>query len=135
MRLAEEQGFDLVEVAPNIVPPVCKLIDYGKFQYRQRKIEQKHRQKQPHHEIKGIRLSIRTGSHDLQVKINQAEKFLRQGHTIKVSLIFRGREMAHRSLALEKMTQFSEALKTIARLEAEPKAQGYSMNMILHPLS
>lgn len=135
LKLAQERGYDLAEVAPNVTPPVCKLLDYGKYQYRQSKIEQKHRSKQHKAEIKGIRLSLRTGEHDLQVKINHAERFIKDGHTVKVALIFRGRELAHRDLAREKMFKFYEALKDKVKVEEEPKVQGHNMFMILHPIA
>lgn len=135
IKLAGEKGFDLVEVAPNANPPVCRLMDYGKFQYRQNKIDQKHRAKQLKHEMKGVRLSIRTSDHDLEVKMRQGEKFLKDGQSLKVVLIFRGREMAHKDLAREKMAKYFEGLKELANKEAEPKVQGYSMTMILHPIN
>lgn len=135
LKLAQERGYDLAEVAPNVTPPVCKLLDYGKYQYRQSKIEQKHRSKQHKAEIKGIRLSLRTGDHDLLVKVNHAERFIKDGHTVKVALIFRGRELAHQDLARDKMFKFYEALKDKVKVEEEPKVQGHNMFMILHPLA
>lgn len=131
LNLARERGYDLAEVAPNISPPVCKLLDYGKYLYRQNKIEQKHRSKQKS-EVKGVRLSIRTGEHDMEVKMRKAEEFLKDGHTVKLTIIFKGREMAHKDIAREKMFKFAEGLQHIAKIEEAPKSQGYTMIMILH---
>lgn len=125
---------DLVEVAPKAVPPVCKLLDYGKYLYRQRKIEQKHKKMQKQAEMKGIRLSFRIDQHDLETKIRQARGFLEERNSVKITLLFRGREAAHADLAKAKLDLFSDSLKDIAQLEDRPKRQGNSMIMILIPL-
>ncbi len=134
LSLAQESGLDLVEVSPNTHPPVCRIMDYGKFIYRQNKLDQKHRSKQKKNEVKGIRISLRTGDHDVQVKVKQAKKFLDEGNSIKVALIFRGREVTQYDLAVEKMQQIKEELKDIAKCDQEPKKQGYNLFMILSPL-
>lgn len=133
-NLAKEAGVDLVEVAPNATPPVCRLMDYGKYLYRQSKNEQKHKAKQKKHEVKGIRLSLRTDTHDMEVKIKRATKFLEQGNSLKVQLMFRGREITHFDLAKEKMEYIKEQLKDLAKVDQEPKKQGYNLIMILSPL-
>jgi translation initiation factor IF-3 len=135
LALAEEKGLDLAEVAPNVSPPVCKILDYGKYQYYQKKIETKHRKMQKKAEMKGIRLGFKTGDHDLNVKMNQAKKFLEAGNMVKVALIFRGREAMYKHLAEEKMMKFHEGLKDISVLEATPKTQGNVLIMVLTPKS
>ena len=132
--LAKENGFDLVEVSPNATPPVCRLMDYGKYLYRQNKQDQKHKAKQKKHEVKGIRLSVRTDQHDLEVKIKRARRFLEEGNSLKVALIFKGREVTHYDLAVEKMNKIKEDLKDVAKVDQEPKKQGYNLFMILSPL-
>jgi translation initiation factor IF-3 len=131
--LAEERGLDLAEVAPNVNPPVCKIMDYGKYQYHQKKVETKHRKMQKKTEIKGVRMGFKTGKHDLDVKAKQARKFLEARNMVKVSLIFRGREAMYKDLAREKMMKFYENLEDISNIEAEPKSQGNTLIMILTP--
>lgn len=132
--LAKEQGLDLVEVSPTVHPPVCKIMDYGKYLYRQKKADQKHKAMQKGTEIKGIRLSLRTDKHDLEVKIKKAEEFLKDGHSVKFALIFRGREVTHYDLGIEKMIIIRDALKDTTKVDQEPKKQGYNLIMILSPL-
>lgn len=134
IEMAKEAGLDLLEVSPNATPPVCRLMDYGKYLYRQKKIDQKHRAKQKKNEVKGIRMSLRTDSHDIEVKVKRARKFLEQGNSIKVALIFRGREVTHYDLAVKKMLVIKEALADIAKCDQHPKKQGHQMFMILSPL-
>lgn len=132
--LAKEMDVDLVEVSPTVHPPVCRLMDFGKYLYRQRKQEQKHKASQKSREVKGIRLSLRTGEHDIDVKLNQAKRFLEEGNSLKFTLIFRGREVTHYDLALEKMVTIRDSLKELAKVDQEPKKQGYNLIMILSPL-
>ncbi len=134
IELAKEAETDLVEVSPNAKPPVCRLMDYGKYLYRQKKQDQKHRAKQKKNEVKGIRISLRTDKHDIEVKVKRARKFLEQGNSIKVALIFRGREVTHYDLAKKKMLSIKDALVDVAKCDQEPKKQGYQMFMILSPL-
>ncbi len=131
--LAKEQGLDLVEVSPTVHPPVCKIIDFGKYLYKQKKQEQKQKSSQKSHEVKGVRLSLRTDNHDIEVKMNQAKKFLGEGNSLKIALIFRGREITHYDLALEKMRFIKEGLKDVAKVDQEPKRQGNNLIMILSP--
>jgi len=132
--LAKEHLSDLVEVSPTVHPPVCRIMDFGKYLYRQRKLEQKHKAAQKSREIKGIRLSLRTGEHDIEVKLNQCRRFLKDGNSLKFTLIFRGREATHYELGLAKMTFIKEALKEETKIDQEPKKQGYNLIMILSPL-
>ncbi len=133
LRMAAEAELDLVEVAPKANPPVCKILDYGKYLYRQNKIEQKHKKMQKQSEMKGIRLSLRIDQHDLETKIKQAKKFLEERNSVKITVLFRGREAAHADLAKSKLDFFYDSLKDIAQLEESPKKQGQSMIMILVP--
>jgi translation initiation factor IF-3 len=134
--LAKAQGkdVDLVEVSPNSKPPVCKLMDYGKYRYKQKKIDQKHRKMQKQTEVKGVRMGFRTDDHDIEVKRKQAERFLKARNMVKVSLIFKGRELAHVDLAKEKLKKFAEDLSELAKVEKGPKKQGNNLIMILTPL-
>lgn len=133
MKLAQEAGLDLVEVAPKANPPVCKILDYGKHLYRQNKIEQKHKKMQKTSEMKGIRLSLRIDQHDLETKIRQAKRFLEDRNSVKVMMVFRGREAAHADLAKTKLDFFVESLKDIAHVEQASKKQGNTMFLILAP--
>lgn len=134
IALAAEKETDLVEVSPNTNPPVCRLMDYGKYLYRQSKIEQKHKKTQKKVEVKGIRLSLRTGDHDLEVKARKAQEFIKERNLVKVQLIFRGRENAHESIGRAKMVRFAEMLKESVKVEEAAKRQGNSLIMILAPL-
>jgi translation initiation factor IF-3 len=134
LRLAREREMDLVEVAPKANPPVCKLMDYGKYLYRQNKLEQKHKKMQKQAEMKGIRLSLRIDKHDLETKISKARQFLEDRNSVKVQMVFRGREAAHTNLAREKLDFFAKALEDIGQLEDPPKKQGNQMIMIIVPL-
>ncbi len=123
-----------MEVAPKASPPVCKLMDYGKYLYRQKKIEQKHKKMQKQAEMKGIRLSLRIDQHDLETKIRQARGFLEDRNSVKVQLMFRGREAAHADLARQKLDFFSKSLQDVGQIEEPPKKQGTQMIMIIVPL-
>lgn len=133
LELAKAAELDLVEVAPNVNPPVCKIMDYGKFQYYQKKVETKHRKMQKKAEVKGIRLGFKTGDGDLLVKVKQARKFLEGGNIVKVTLMFRGRESMYKNLAVEKLDKFSKDLEDIALVESTPKNQSNTLIMILTP--
>jgi len=132
-RLAETATLDLVEVSPNAHPPVCRIMDYGKYLYKQKKIDQNHRKMQKQTEVKGIRISLRTGQHDLETKAKQAEKFLKDRNLVKVSLVFRGREIIHGDLGQAKLEQFQELLEEVADVDTAIKKQGNNLMMILAP--
>lgn len=134
LNLAQEAEMDLVEVAPKADPPVCKILDYGKFLYRQNKIEQKHKKMQKQTEMKGIRITFRIDTHDLETKIRQAKGFIEDRNGVKVTLVFRGREATHSDIAKKKLDLFYDSLKDIAHMEQSPKRQGNTMFMILVPL-
>lgn len=132
--MAEEKGLDLVEVSPLSRPPVCKIMDFGTYLYSQKKKEKKQKKSQKQTETKTIRLSIRTESHDLEVKAKKARQFLENRSIVKVVVLFRGREMAHGDLGEKQLRQFAQMLEDVAVIEQQPKRQGYQMTMILNPL-
>lgn len=134
LDLAREKELDLAEVSPNGNPPVCKLMDYGKYQYHQRKVDTKHKKMQKKAEIKGLRIGFKTGEHDMMTKATQAKKFLQDGSTVKLTLFFRGREAMYKDLAIAKMMNFFEVVKDIATIESPPKGQGNALIMILTPI-
>ena len=130
-NLAEEAGLDLVKIAPAAKPPVCKIVDYGKFRYDQIRKEKENRKKQKVIEIKEIRLSPNIDTNDLNTKVGAARKFLEKGNRVKVTLRFRGREMAHMGASVHILTDFAQALGDIAAIEKQPKVEGRSMTMFL----
>ena len=132
LRLAQEKDLDLVKIAPQAQPPVCKILDYGKYRFEQQKREKEAKKNQKVIEIKEIRLSLNIDTNDFNTKVNQAEKFLKAGHKIKVSIRFRGREMAHTNLGHEVQKRFAEALPD-AQVDKPPKLEGRSMQMFMSP--
>ena len=131
LKLAEEAGVDLVKIAPTAKPPVCKIVDYGKFKYEQARKEKEAKKKQKVIEIKEIRLSPNIDTNDLNTKINAAKKFITKGDRVKVTLRFRGREMAHMNSSKHILDDFAQALADIAVVEKAPKVEGRSMTMFL----
>ena len=131
MKLAEEAGVDLVKIAPSAKPPVCKIIDYGKFRYEQTRKEKEAKKKQKVIEIKEVRFSPNIDTNDLNTKAASARKFLEKGNKVKVSMRFRGREMAHIDSSRHVLTDFAESLSDIAVVEKEPKLEGRTMSMFL----
>ena len=130
-KLAQEAELDLVKIAPTAKPPVCKIIDYGKYRYEMARKEKEARKKQKTVEIKEVRLSPNIESNDLNTKINAARKFITKGDKVKVSPRFRGREMAHVQNSKHILDDFAEALSEIATVEKAPKMEGRSMTMVL----
>jgi len=131
LRLAEEANLDLVKISPNAKPPVCKIIDYGKYKYEKTRKEKDAKRKQHVVEIKEIRLSPNIDTNDLDTKINAARKFLTKGNRVKVTLRFRGREMAHMNASSHILTDFANALVDCAVVEKTPRVEGRSMTMFL----
>ncbi len=131
MRMAEEAGLDLVKIAPTAKPPVCKIVDYGKFKYEQVRKEKEARKKQKIVEIKEIRLSPNIDKNDLNTKVNAARKFLTKGDKVKVTLRFRGREMAHMNTSRHILDDFAQSVADIAVIEKAPKVEGRTMTMFL----
>ena len=130
-KLAQEAELDLVKIAPTAKPPVCKIIDYGKYRYEMTRKEKEARKKHKTVEIKEVRLSPNIESNDLNTKINAARKFITKGDKVKVTLRFRGREMAHVQSSKHILDDFAEALAEIAVVEKAPKMEGRSMTMVL----
>ena len=131
--LAEEQGMDLVKISPNATPPVCKIMDYSKFCYDQKKREKDARKNQKVVEIKEIRMSPSIDTNDFNTKVKAALKFLGDGNRVKVSVRFRGREMAHTNLGEKLLLEFAEATSEIANMEKNPKLEGRFMAIFLAP--
>ena len=131
-HLAQEKGLDLVKIAPQAVPPVCKIMDYGKYRFEQQKKEKEAKNNQRVVEIKEVRLSLNIDTHDFNTKAAQSAKFIKGGDKVKVSIRFRGREMAHTALGQEVLTRFAEAVEG-AVVEKQPKLEGRSMAMFLGP--
>lgn len=131
LALAEEAGVDLVKIAPTAKPPVCKIVDYGKFRYQQAQKEKDAKKKQHVVEIKEIRLSPNIDTNDLNTKVNAAKKFLSKGDRVKITLRFRGREMAHMQASKHILDDFAEACQDVAVVDKAPKVEGRSMTMFL----
>ena len=129
--LAEEAGVDLVKIAPNAKPPVCRIVDYGKFKYEQTRKEKEAKKKQKVIEVKEVRMSPNIDTNDLNTKINAARKFLEKGDRVKVTLRFRGREMAHMTQSKYILDDFAKALEEVAVVEKAPKVEGRSLTMFL----
>ena len=133
LRMAESRNLDLVKIAPMAKPPVVKIMDYGKYRFEQSRREKEARKNQRVVEMKEIRLSVGIDKHDFDTKINHALRFLEQGHKLKVSIRFRGREMAHANLAHVNMKAFAEACAELSAVERVPKLEGRQMLMFLAP--
>ena len=133
LNLAEEQGLDLVKISPNAVPPVCKVMDYGKFRFEQTKREKEARKNQRVVEIKEIRLTPGIDVNDLNVKVGHACRFLKGGDKVKVSVRFRGREVTHSSIGLDLLQRFAEKCAEAGNVEKQPKMEGRHMHMFLAP--
>lgn len=131
MKLAEDAELDLVKIAPTAKPPVCKIVDYGKFRYEQARKEKEAKKKQKVIEVKEIRLSPNIDTNDLNTKISAARKFIAKGDKVKITLRFRGREMAHMASSRHILEDFAQTLSDIAVVEKAPKVEGRSMTMFL----
>jgi translation initiation factor IF-3 len=135
LRIARERGMDLVEVAPTAVPPVCRLLDYGKFKYEQTKKEREARRHQKVITLKEMRLRPKIGGHDLETKTSLIAEFLKQGDKVKVAVIFRGREITHADLGRKILQQVAADLKDAALVERAPLMEGKNLSMILSPVA
>ncbi len=123
LELAREKGLDLIEIAPTVRPPVCRIMDYGKYQYQKAKEERQQKTKQKRIEVKGIRISFRISQHDLETKAKQANKFLDQGHKVRIEMILRGREKGLFEMAKEKLNKFIKLISPEVKVEQEIKRQ------------
>jgi translation initiation factor IF-3 len=130
---AREAGLDLVEVSPMSSPPVCRIMDYGKWKYQQKKKEQKARSHSKQSELKEVRLRPKIDEHDLQIKTDKAREFLLNGDKVQFTVQFRGREMAHQDFGFKALKQIRDGLELISKVEAEPRVSGKRMTMVLAP--
>ena len=133
LKIAEDSDLDLVKIAPQAKPPVCKIMDYSKFRYEQAKREKENRKNQKQIETKEIRLSVTIDIGDFNTKVNQAKKFLASGHKLKVSIRLKGRMMAHSDLGVDNMKRFAEAVAEEANVDKAPKLEGRQILMFLSP--
>jgi translation initiation factor IF-3 len=133
LALAESQQLDLVEVSPTAVPPVCRIMDYGKFKYQQSKKQQEARKKQVQVELKEVKLRPKTDTHDLEFKVKHVRRFLEEGNKAKITVVFRGREITHQELGMAALEKFAAELADIALVEVRQKMEGRSMFMIVAP--
>jgi translation initiation factor IF-3 len=133
LRMAEEQHLDLVEVAPKAKPPVCRIMDFGKYRYEQQKREKEAKKKQKIVTIKEVKLRPNIEQHDFNVKLKNALRFLEEGNKVKVTIMFRGRELSHPELGREVLDRVSEQLKELVAIERDAKLEGKNMTMILAP--
>ncbi len=131
--MAREAGLDLVEVSPNTTPPVCRIMDYGKWKYQQKKKEQKARSHATKSELKGIRLRPKIDDHDLGIKLDKARQFLLDANKVQFTMLFRGREMAHQDLGLRSMREICDKLADVSKVETPPRIMGRRMTMVLAP--
>lgn len=133
IRLAEERGLDLVEVAPNADPPVCRVMDYGKYRYQMSKKAQEARRRQTIIHIKEVKLRPKTEEHDFQFKLRHIRRFLQEGNKAKVNIVFRGREITHSELGRDMLGKVAKGIEDIGVIEQPPKLEGKSMTMVIAP--
>ena len=133
LSLAASEGYDLVEIAPNAVPPVCKILDFGKFKYEEQKKKNEARKKQKIIEVKEIKLRPSIDDHDYAVKMRSMNKFIEEGDKVKVTMRFRGRELAHQELGMNVLIRVRDDLDAIAKVEQMPRMEGRQMTMVVSP--
>ena len=133
LAMAKEEGLDLVEVAPNLDPPVCRIMDYGKYRYQQTKKTHEAKKKRTIIQVKEVKIRPKTEEHDFQFKLNNIRKFLTKKNKTKVSLLFRGREIQYVAAAKNILTRIIEETRDLAQVEQEPKLEGRNMTMVLGP--
>lgn len=131
IKMAEEAGLDLVEVSPNASPPVCKILDHGKYKYEQQKKAAEARKKQKTVDVKEVKIRPGIEEHDYQVKMRNARKFLENGDKVKVTMRFRGREMAHQDIGMDLLKRMIEELADVGKVDLEPKMEGRQIIMVL----
>lgn len=131
LRVAEEAGVDLVEISPNADPPVAKVVDWGKFQYQKMKEQQKNRRSNKASELKQMRFGLKIGTNDLDIKLRKIRDFLADGHKVKILVVYRGREMAHRELGYELIDRVVTALEDCAILEQKPVMAGRNLSIVI----
>ena len=133
LRMAQTEGVDLVEVASTARPPVCRLMDYGKFKYLQKKRQTEAKRSSTHIEVKEVKFRPKTEKHDFETKMNHARRFLDQGHRLNVTVMFRGREMAFTDASRAKLEEIARLLGDVAMLDVPPKVEGRTMSMMMNP--
>lgn len=133
IEIAKERGYDLVEISPNAEPPVCKIIDYGKFKYQINKKTQEAKKKQTVIQIKEIKLRPKTDVHDIEVKAKHIRRFIEDKNKVKISVVFRGRELSHKDVGLKVMEDLVKKVEDVVKIESEPKFEGKSLIAVLSP--
>lgn len=133
LQVAEDAGLDLVEVSPNVTPPVCKVLDFGKYKYKEQKRKNEAKKKQKTVEVKEIKMRPNIDTHDYDVKMRAIERFFEEGDKVKVTLRFRGREMAHQELGMELLRKVEAQFEEQAKIELAPKLEGRQMIMVMAP--
>ena len=131
LKIAEEAGVDLIEISPNADPPVAKVVDWGKYQYQKMKEQQKSRKHSKATELKQMRMGLKIGSNDLEIKLRKIREFLADGHKVKILVVFRGREMAHQELGYEMITRIEAKLAEEAILEQKPQMAGRNLSIVV----
>jgi translation initiation factor IF-3 len=134
MEIAEEQGLDLVEVAPLARPPVCRIMDYGKFKYEEQRQAREARKRQHHVQVKEVKMRPGIEDHDFDFKTRHARRFLEEGNKVKLTMMFRGRQMAHPEFGRQVLDRVTGALQDLSKVEAQPMMEGRSMTMVLAPV-
>ncbi|WP_218059039.1 translation initiation factor IF-3 [Orenia metallireducens] len=135
LSIAEEKALDLVEVAPQAKPPVCKIMDYGKYKYEQAKKAKEAKKNQNIMKVKEVQMSVKIEDHDFNVKVNMAKRFLENKDKVKVRIRFRGREIAHKDIAYDLMNRFAEEVKDLGQISSKPSMEGRHMLMFITPIS
>lgn len=133
LETAREVELDLVEIAPDANPPVCKIMDFGKFRYKQQMKAKKSKKKQHKVKLKEVRFRPRIDSHDFEMKVNHARKFLEKGNSVKLTVMFRGREMAHKEVGFELIDQIVESLADVGAIDKQPQGEGRFINAVMKP--
>lgn len=133
LKRAQELGLDLVEVAPEARPPVCKILDYGKYKYTQKKKQQEAKRHQTVVDLKEVKLRPKTDDHDYDFKLKHARRFLTSGDKVKVTVMFRGREVIHKDIAIDRLKKIAKEVEDLAKVEVPPRFEGRTMHMILAP--
>ncbi len=131
LKLAQESDLDLVEISPNAKPPVAKIINWGKYQYQKMKKSQKNRKNSKASELKQMRFGLKIGENDLKIKLNKVQKFLDKGHKVRISIVFKGREMAHRQIGYQKMDKILEILGDQVKTDQKPQFSGRNLSTII----
>lgn len=133
LKMARERGLDLLEIAPMGKPPVCRIMDYGKYQYQQEKAARQQKSKSKQTETKGIRLTFKISDHDMEIRAKQAEKFLSEGNKVKIDLVLRGREKALKDFAKEKMNKFMNSIQIPHKIDMPPKSLPSGISIVISP--